>query len=92
MLTDIYRTMSGDDSACYYMPGGTYGRYLKNTFTVGSRALHAQRKPGMELPAGRGGVHQRDEAIDIESFFLAVRILAHCVLACDRLLQQPGAK
>lgn len=87
VLKEIYRAMSGNDKACYYMAGGTYGRYLKNTFTVGSHALHAQRKPGMELPAGRGGAHQRDEAIDIESFFLGVRVLAHSVLACDRLLQ-----
>ena len=35
------------------------------------------------LPTGHGGAHQRDEAIDIESFFLGVRILAHYVLACD---------
>ncbi len=89
LFTDIYRTMSGKEGTCYYMAGGTYGRYLKNTFVVGSCAIQADREgPGMVLPAGHGGAHQRDEAIDVEGFFLAVRILAQFVLACDRLLQE----
>lgn len=88
MLTEIYREMTGRENGCYYMPGGTYGRYLKNTFTVGACALAADRAPGMVMPAGRGGAHQRDEAVDIESFFLGVRVLAQYVLACDKLLSE----
>ena len=87
MIRKVYRDMSGNDKPCYYMAGGTYSRFLKNAYTVGNRALHADREgPGMVMPAGHGGAHQCDEAIDIESFFLAVRILAQCVLACDRML------
>lgn len=87
MLTDIFRTMSGHDRPCYYMSGGTYGRYLKNAFVVGTNAIHADREgPAMVMPVGRGGAHQRDEAIDIEGFFLGLRILAHAVMACDQLL------
>ena len=88
MLTALYRQMTGRENGCYYMSGGTYGRYLRNTFIVGTYALPADRAPGMVMPAGHGGAHQRDEAIDIEGFFLAVRILAQYVLACDRLLQE----
>lgn len=86
IFTDIYRQMTGRENGCYYMQGGTYGRYLKNTFTVGACAMAADRTPGMVMPAGRGGAHQRDEAVDIESFFLGVRVLAQFVLACDQLL------
>lgn len=87
MLTDIFRTMSGRDASCYYMSGGTYGRYLKNAFVVGTNTIHADRSgPGMVMPAGSGGAHQRDEAIDIEAFFLGVRVLAQYVLACDQFL------
>ena len=89
MLTDIFRTMSGHDRSCYYMSGGTYGRYLKNAFVVGTNTVHADREgPGMVMPAGHGGAHQRDEAIDIEAFFLDVRILAQFVLACDQFLSE----
>lgn len=87
LFTEIYSAMSGNNNACYYMGGGTYARYLKNAYTVGNRTLHADwTAPIMEMPAGRGGAHQRDEAIHVDSFFLAVRILAQYVLECDRLL------
>lgn len=87
MFSEIYRTMSGNDTKFYYMGGGTYARYLKNAYTVGNRTRHADwGEPAMVMPAGRGGAHQRDEAIGIDDFFLAVRILAQYVLSCDRLL------
>lgn len=89
LFSEIYRTMSGKDVPFYYMGGGTYARYLKNAYTVGNRTRHADwGEPAMEMPAGRGGAHQRDEAIGIEDFFLAVRILAQYVLECDRLLNE----
>jgi acetylornithine deacetylase/succinyl-diaminopimelate desuccinylase-like protein len=89
LFSDIYTAMSGSELPCYYMSGGTYARNLKNAFVVGSRASHADwPQPSLELPAGHGGAHQRDEAIDIEGFFLAVRLLAQYVLACDRLLNK----
>lgn len=87
MLKDIYDQFVGRESNFYYMAGGTYARHLPNAFVVGSAALHESREaPGSFLPAGHGGAHQRDEAIDIESFFLGVRVLAHYVLACDAYL------
>lgn len=87
LFRDIYTAMSGKELPCYYMSGGTYARKLKNAFPVGNRTRHADwPEPTLVLPAGHGGAHQRDEAIDIEGFFLAVRVLAQYVLACDRLL------
>ena len=88
-FVELYRQLSGHEKGCYYMAGGTYGRYLKNAYVVGSCSIHADREgPGMVMPAGRGGAHQRDEAIDIEGFFLAVRILAHYIIAADEMLNQ----
>lgn len=89
MLKGIYRSLSGNDNGFYYMQGGSYSRCLKNTFTVGSCIIAADKeRAGKFLPAGHGGAHQRDEAIDIEGFFLAVRVLAHYVIACDEYLAQ----
>ena len=87
MFKGIYQQLSGKDTDFYFMQGGTYSRYLKNAFTVGTSIVAADRQwPGTFLPAGRGGAHQRDEAIDIEGFFLAVRVLTHYVIACDEHL------
>ena len=89
LFSNIYSTMSGREKPLYYMAGGTYARYLKNAFTVGNRTRHADwTTAAMEMPAGHGGAHQRDESIGIEDFFLAVRILAQYVLECDRLLAE----
>ena len=87
VLKAVSEGMTGREMHFYRMAGGTYGRYLKTAFPVGTAAAHADRSPvALNLPAGHGGVHQRDEAIDPESFFLGVRVLAQAVLACDSLL------
>ena len=39
-----------------------------------------------DFPEGHGGVHQSDEALDIDGFMLAIRLLTHMVLACDEKL------
>ena len=70
----------------YRMPGGTYGRYVKNAFPVGTCITLTE--PTLPMPAGHGSAHQRDESISIEGFFLGVRALAHGVLACDRILAE----
>ena len=89
LFSDIYAAMSGNDSPCYFMSGGTYARKLKNAFTVGRCTRHRDwKEPTLEMPAGHGGGHQRDECIEMEGFLLAVRILAQYVLACDRLLNE----
>lgn len=89
MLKGIYHQLSGNENGFYFMQGGTYSRYLKNAFTVGTCIRAAGREPlGSFLPKGHGGAHQRDEAIDIEGFFLAIRTLAHYVLACDEHLSK----
>lgn len=80
----IYEDVTGERKNRVYMSGGTYARKLKNAFSIGTFAFAKNRKsPVFAMPEGHGGAHQCDEMIDIEAFFTAVKILIHCVLACD---------
>ena len=84
MMTQLYRELTGTEKEPFYMAGGTYARYLKNAFAVGTWADDPEREtPRTQLPAGRGSAHQRDEAVDLAGFFQAVRLLTHAVIACD---------
>lgn len=85
IMIDLCREISGQELRTYRMPGGTYARYLKNAFAVGTTAaVPNDNKP--EMPAGRGGAHQRDECIGIDNYFQALRILIHAVIQCDRAI------
>jgi succinyl-diaminopimelate desuccinylase len=80
----IYKEVTGFDKKSFKLGGGTYARNLKNAFSVGTFTQTADRKtPILEMPAGHGGAHQCDEMIDIESFFTAVRIIIHYLIAMD---------
>ena len=87
LMKTITTELTGRDMPFYRMPGGTYGRYLKTAFPVGMAVTHVDHiSEPLELPAGHGGAHQRDEAIEIEGFFMGVRILMQDILACDKIL------
>lgn len=87
VLKNIAEEMTGHEMNFYRMPGGTYGRYLKTAFPIGVTANHSdQIINDLKLPIGHGGVHQRDEAINIDSFFFGIRILMQDILACDSML------
>lgn len=84
LLTDLACELTGQTYKPYWMNGGTYSRHLKNTYTVGSRITDPNTKAVVpDLPAGHGGAHQRDEYCIIDDFLLGVRMLTHCILACD---------
>jgi len=83
-ICDTYRFLTGDDAPAFYMAGGTYAHYLPNAFSLGVCAETGA--PKIPLPEGHGGVHQSDEALDIDGFFLAIRILTNIVLQCDEQL------
>lgn len=83
-MKNLYREMTGTEKELFYMDGGTYARYLKNAFAVGTWADDPDRQtPRAQLPPEHGGAHQRDEAVDLAGFFQAVRLLMHAVIACD---------
>lgn len=87
VLKAIADEMIGRELPFYRMPGGTYGRFLKTAFPVGIIADNpALIQEKLDLPAGHGGSHQRDEAAHLDSFFLGVRTVAQMVLACDAML------
>lgn len=86
LLKAAAEELAGKEMNFYRMRGGTYGRYLQNAFPVGTSVSHVDREPLPPMPAGHGGAHQRDEAADIEGFFLGVRVLLQDVLAVDELL------
>lgn len=89
IMTDICREITGQEMKTYRMRGGTYARYLKNAFAVGTAApIAGYTKPLLKIPEGRGRPHQRDESIGIDSFFQGVRILTHAVIQCDRKLNE----
>ena len=80
----IYKEVTGFDKKSFKLGGGTYARNLKNAFSVGTFTETADRNTKVfEMPAGHGGAHQCDEMIDIESFFTAVRIIIHYLIAMD---------
>ena len=81
----IYKAATGIEKKSFKLGGGTYARFLKNAFSVGTFTELAERKaPKLEMPAGHGGAHQCDEMIDLEEFFAALLILVHYVVALDK--------
>ena len=67
------------------MGGGTYARYLKNAFSVGTQAGYIKNDTP-ELPAGHGGAHQSDEILRINQFLEAIKVVALMIHECDKAL------
>ncbi len=78
----LFEEATGTEKDNYRMAGGTYSRYLKNSFTTGTIL---PGYPRMEFPAGHGGAHGKDEAASVEGFLQGVKLLTKYVLACDNL-------
>lgn len=89
VLEGIYAEIAKENKRSVLMSGGTYARKLKNAFSLGTSVILPDRKDKvLEMPEGHGGPHQRDERIDIEGFFTAVRILLHYIIECDKLINE----
>jgi succinyl-diaminopimelate desuccinylase len=87
LLTQTTREITGADAVPYWMAGGTYSRHLKNAFTVGASAEDPNSTTvAPEMPAGHGGAHQRDEYCTVDCLMQGIRLLVHCILACDQAL------
>ena len=83
LMKQMFLDITGREAENYHMAGGTYSRYLPNSFTTGTYVYH---EPTVELPAGHGGAHQRDEAISIEGFMEAVFYLTKVVMEIDKIM------
>lgn len=88
ILCDVCREVTGAEEAPFYMAGGTYAHYVKDGLSVGMCAGIPGAEPKITFPEGHGGVHQSDEALDIDGFMLAIRLLTHMVLQCDEKLHE----
>ncbi len=84
LFEEIYKEITGLDKKSFKLGGGTYARNIKNAFSVGTFTETTERRtPALQMPAGHGGAHQCDEMIDLESFFAAVRVIIHYLMAMD---------
>jgi succinyl-diaminopimelate desuccinylase len=87
VLVETYNEMTGFNKDKITMAGGTYARFLKNAFSVGTfTGYKARTSIPLEMPAGHGGAHEKDEKIDLDEFFFALRILMQYVLQADALI------
>jgi len=86
IITTLCNSLSGKKHKPYRMSGGTYARYLKNAYSIGTSLTSSSDDSALKLPDGHGGVHERDEAINVDAFFRAVRLLVHAIIQCDKNL------
>lgn len=97
LFTDIYNNcayLSGCadcNAKPYYSAGGTYARKLKNAYTVGTNA-HYIPDIQLNLPSGHGGVHQKDEYIQIDRFLEAIKVLTVMVAEIDKEINKEDMK
>ena len=61
--------------------GGTYLRFLSNCIETGTTTKFCH----CSLPQGHGNAHQRDEHINIEGFFEALKIIIKMLIECDKV-------
>ncbi len=84
LFEEAFFAVTGFDRKGFRMGGGTYARYLKNAFSIGTYAKTTDSAPlAFEMPAGHGGPHQCDEMIVLDEFFTAVKIIIYYLIAAD---------
>ena len=84
LFEEAFYAVTGFDRKGFRMGGGTYARYLKNAFSIGTYAKTTDSAPlAFEMPAGHGGPHQCDEMIVLDEFFTAVKIMVYYLIAAD---------
>lgn len=83
MLSKIYTQITGEDGTPYTMGGGTYARKLRNAVGFGMEDLGAS---ALDMGPGRGGAHQPDEVLAIDTLTQALKIYILSILEIDRLL------
>jgi succinyl-diaminopimelate desuccinylase len=78
-LSESYREITGDDAPDYIMSGGTYARLLPNAVAFGPEPA------GESKPAGQGGPHEPDEALNLKDFVDGCQVYAAAVSRIDAL-------
>ncbi len=78
-LTEIVNRNFGTDLTPYVMGGGTYARKLKNAIGFGPGNPVVKKRFGPD----RGGAHQPDEYVEIESLIKSIDIYAQAIPFLD---------
>jgi len=83
VLLDVCEAYSGTRPKPHVMGGGTYARYLKNAYTVGTAVPYI---PVSWTPEkGHGGAHQADERLRIAPFLESIAISTEMVMRLTEL-------
>ena len=85
VLREVYSALSGNECDCGIMTaGGTYSKYLKNSFPIGTVMPHPELNHGFEL--GHGGCHGPDETMSEIGFLEAIKALFFTILELDSIM------
>ncbi len=84
LLSAFHKASGNTQARPFYMDGGTYSKYLVNSFTTG---LSLSGDPSvLNLPAGHGHAHAADECISIDGLLQGGGIICAMALALDAVL------
>ena len=84
-LRNVYSALSGNECDCGIMTaGGTYSKYLRNSFPVGTVMPHPELNHGFK--PGHGGVHAPDETMSEIGFLEAIKTLLFSITEIDKIL------
>jgi succinyl-diaminopimelate desuccinylase len=88
-VLNVYIEETGiKDAKEYYSGGGTYARYLGNSFGMNIHDYSGLEVPKCDLPAGHGEAHQPDEKIYIDAFFKGIVTDCMMMVELDSLLNE----
>ena len=85
VMRNVYSSLSGRDcKSGIKTAGGTYSKFLRNSFSVGTVMPHPELKHGFK--EGHGGVHAPDEAMSEKGFLESIKTLLVMILEIDKIL------
>ena len=85
IIRDVYASLSGRECDCgIKTAGGTYSKFLNNSFSIGTVMPHPELKHGFK--SGHGGVHAPDEAMSEKGFLESIKMLLAIILDFDKIL------
>lgn len=83
IMRDVYSSLAGLKCVSgKKTAGGTYSKFLKNSFSIGTIMPHPELKHGFK--EGHGDVHSPDEAMSEKGFLEAIKTLAVMILEIDK--------
>jgi len=84
-IRNVYSSLSGIECECgIKTAGGTYSKFLNNSFSIGTVMPHPELKHGFK--DGHGAVHAPDEAMSEKGFLESIKTLLVMILEIDKIL------